>query len=206
MNDCPESLRVQDYLDGELVPGEREAFEAHLAGCALCESEVAVYRRVFATVTGLETWDPAEGFADRVLAEALPRHSRRWATVLAWSAAASVAVSVGVIAAAAMLPGPRAWTTGLFADATLSLAGSCVFLLKSINGGVLYVLDGIGVAGGLLTKLGSLARVLAASASQPAMAFTLWAALLTGVALLWWMRPREDRSVREDHHVGMLGL
>ena len=206
MTHCPESLHAQDYLDGELVPGERESFEAHLPGCAICEREVASYRRVFARVTELETWDPSEGFADRVLAEALPRHSRRWAAVLAWSAAASVAVSVGVIAAAAMLPGPRAWTTGLFADATLSLAGSCVFLLKSINGGVLYALDGIGAAGGLLTKLGSLARVLAMSASQPAMAFTLWAALLTGVALLWWMRPREDRSVREDHHVGMLGL
>ncbi len=206
MKHCPESIRAQDYLDGELVPAEREAFEAHLALCADCEREVAVFRLVLTRISALETWDPADGFADRVLAEALPRQSRRWAKVFAWGAAASVAVSVGVIAAAAMLPGPRAWSTGLFADATLSLAGSCVFLLKSINGGVLSVLDGLGAAGALLTKLGSLARVLAMSASQPAMAFTLWAALLTGVALLWWMRPREDRSVREDHHVGMLGL
>jgi hypothetical protein len=105
-----------------------------------------------------------------------------------------------------MLPGPRAWTTGLFADATRSLAGSCVFVLKSLNGGVLRTIDGLNASGALLAKLGSLARVLAISASQPAVAFTLWAALLAGVALLWWMRPREDRSVREDHHVGMLGL
>jgi anti-sigma factor RsiW len=206
MTHCPESHRAQDYLDGELVPAEHGAFEAHLAGCAICEREVAVYRRVFARVTSLETWEPGEGFAERVLAEALPQHSRRWAPVLAWGAAASVAVSMGAIAAAVMLPGPRAWTTGLFADATRSLAASCVFLLKSLNGGVLRVLEGFGASGALLARLGSLARVLAMSASQPAVAFTLWAALLAGVALLWWMRPREDRSVREDHHVGMLGL
>jgi hypothetical protein len=117
-----------------------------------------------------------------------------------------VAVSVGVIAVAVLLPGPQAWTTGLFADATLSLADSCVFVLKSINVGVLHALEGLGAAGALLSRFGSLARVLAISVSQPAVAFTLWAALLAGVALLWWMRPREDRSVREEHHVGMLAL
>ena len=206
MTHCPESLRVQDYLDGEFAPAEREAFEAHLAGCAICEREVAAYRRVFARMAALETWDPGEAFADRVLAEALPRHSHRWAPVLAWGAAASVAVSTLVIAAAVMLPGPRAWTTGLFADATRSLAASCVFVLKSLNGGVLHVLDGLGASGAVLARFSSLVRVLVISASQPAVAFTLWAALLAGVALLWWMRPREDRSVREEHHVGMLGL
>jgi anti-sigma factor RsiW len=206
MTHCPESFRAQDYLDGELVPAEREAFEAHLTGCAICERELAVYRRVFATVTSLETWEPSEGFADRVLAEVLPRHSRHWAPILAWGAAASVAISAGIIAAAVMLPGPRAWTTGLFADATRSLAGSCVFLLKSLNGGVLRALDGLSASGALLAKLASLGRVLVTSASHPAVAFTLWAALLAGGALLWWMRPREDRAVQEDHHVGMLGL
>jgi hypothetical protein len=206
MTHCPESIRVQDYLDGELVPAEREVFEAHLAGCAICGREVAGYRRVFAHVTSLETWDPGEGFVARVLAEALPRDGRRWVPVLAWGAVASVAVSAGVIAAAVMLPGPRAWTTGLFADAERSFAGSCVFLLKSLNGGVLRAIDGLNASGALFARLGSLARVLVITASQPAVAFTLWAALLAGVALLWWMRPREDRPVREDHHVGMLGL
>lgn len=206
MSHCPESFRAQDYLDGELVPAEREAFEAHLARCAICDREVAVYRRVFASMTAIETWDPGPAFTERVMAEVMPKRAGRWVPAVAWAAGGSLFATAATIAVATLLPGPRAWTLDLFADATRSLAGSFVFLLKSFNTGVLRALEGVGAWGGLLTRLGGFARTLVLSASHPAVAFTLWSALLVGGALLWWMRPREHRSTGEDRHVGLLGL
>src|SRR5690606_12865059 len=45
------------YLYGELAPGERRAFEAHLADCAPCRDEVAALR---ATRDDLLAWAPPE--------------------------------------------------------------------------------------------------------------------------------------------------
>jgi anti-sigma factor RsiW len=206
MTDCTQSSRAQDYLDGELVPQEIAAFEAHLAQCAACQAEVAAYRHVFTELAELETWDPGPQLAERVLAEVMPRHAPRWLPVMVWTSAASIAASFLAIGAGAFLPGPRAWLYNLLADATRALVSSFVFLLKSFNAGALRALDSLGASSAWLARLGSFAHALGVSISHPAVAFTLWAALLVGVALLWWMRPREDRTVREDHHVGLLGI
>ena len=206
MNHCPESVRAQDYLDGELVPAERAGFEAHLEGCAECARELAAYRRVFDRLATLETWEPASDLADRVMAEVMPRHPSRWLRPLAWSVGVSAAASLAAIGTAVFVPGPRAWMNGLVADAARSVVTSFVFLLKSFNDGALRAVDSLGESGAVMAHAASVLRVVLASASQPAVAFTLWAALLAGVALLWWMRPREDRAVREDHHVGILGF
>lgn len=206
MTRCPEAIRAQDYLDDELVPAERIAFEAHLATCAECAREVAVYRSVFTQLESLETWDPGPALAERVLAEVMPTHAGRWGRILAWGAGLSIASSFAAIAAAAFLPGPRAWTAGLAAEATHSLVGSVVFLFKSVNVGLLRACESLGASGPLLARLGTFLRALAASASQPVVAVTLWAAVFVGIALLWWMRPREDRATQEDRHVGLLGF
>jgi len=203
---CPESFRAQDYLDGELVPAERTAFEAHLAGCADCRREVAIYRAVLGEIAALETWDPGPELTERVLAEVLPARRTAWVPALAWGAAASVVASLGAIAAAVSLPAPRAWVSTLFAEATRSLVDSAVFVLKSINAGAVRAFDSVGASNALLARLSPLLRAIATSVSQPAVAATLWAALLAGVAVLWWMRPHEDRAREEDPHVGLLGL
>jgi len=204
---CPESFRAQDYLDGELVPAERSAFEAHLAGCADCQREVAIYRAVLAEIAALETWDPGPGLTERVLAEVLPARGTRWMPVLAWGAAASLVASLSAIAAAVFLPAPRAWISSLLAGAARSLVASSLFLLKSFSAGAARAFEGVGASGALLARLGAFARVIGTSLSQPAVAFTLWAALLAGIAVLWWMRPREDRAAaEEDQHVGLLSL
>jgi hypothetical protein len=206
MTHCPESIRAQDYLDGELVPAEREAFEAHLATCAICEGELAAYRRVFGVLAHLELWDPGPGLVDRVMAEVGPTPAARWVPVLAWATGGSIAASLAGIAVAAFLPGPRQWIGGLFAEATRSLATSFVFVLKSFSAGAVRAFDGLGAFGPLLARLVAFLHALAASASQPVVALTLWAALVAGVALLWWMRPREERVPQGDHHVGLLGF
>jgi anti-sigma factor RsiW len=38
---CPQTIEVGAYVLGALVPAEREAFEKHLANCAICRGEVA---------------------------------------------------------------------------------------------------------------------------------------------------------------------
>jgi anti-sigma factor RsiW len=38
---CTQTLEVGAYVLGALVPAEREAFERHLAECAICRDEVA---------------------------------------------------------------------------------------------------------------------------------------------------------------------
>ena len=206
MNHCPESHRSQDYLDDELVPAERLEFEAHLAGCETCAFEVASYRRVFDRLATLETWEPSPTLADRVLAEVMPRHPVRWLRPLAWTVGVSAAASLAALLSAVFMPGPRAWMNGLVAEAARSVVTSFVFVLKSCNAGALRALESLGASAAVAAHAGSVLRAVLASASQPAVAFTLWAALLAGVALLWWMRPREDRAAQEDHHVGMLGL
>lgn len=203
---CPESIRVQDYLDGELVPAERAEFEAHVAHCAACEQELAAFRRVFERLATLETWEPAPGLADRVLAEVMPHRPARWLRPLVWAAGGSVAASLAAIGAAVFVPGPRAWVARLVAEAAQSVVTSFVFVLKSFNAGALQALDSLGSSGALMTRVAAVLRALLATATQPAVAVTFWAAVLVGVALLWWMRPREDRAAREDHHVGLLSL
>ena len=47
MNRCPETIKVQDWLDGELAPAEAARFEAHLTACGECEAEALTFRVVF---------------------------------------------------------------------------------------------------------------------------------------------------------------
>lgn len=203
---CPESFRVQDFLDDELVPAEREAFEAHLAGCARCEMELAGYRRVFAHLEALEMWDPGPQLAERVLAEVMPRRAGRWVPVLAWTSGLSVVGSFAAIAISFVIPGPRTWMSGLLAEATQSVVSSLLFLLKSISAGAVSAFDGVRAFGPMLGRLGVVLRAMAASTSHPFVAIALWSALLVGVALLYWMRPKEHRSIEGDRHVGLLGF
>ena len=140
------------------------------------------------------------------MAEVMPRHPVRWLRPLAWGAGGAVAASVAAVLSAVFVPGPRAWMNGLVAEAAHSVVGSFVFVLKSFNAGVLRALESFGASASVVGHVASVLRLVAASAATPAVAFTLWAALLAGVAVLWWMRPREHRAVREDHHVGILGF
>src|SRR5262245_4734751 len=48
MTRCPETSRIQDWLDGELLPERAARLEAHVAGCAECRAEATAYRALFA--------------------------------------------------------------------------------------------------------------------------------------------------------------
>lgn len=205
MTTCPESRHVQDYLDGELVPAERSAFEAHVATCAACHRELAVYRIVFERMAAIETWDPGPAFTERVLAEAMPRHSR-WLPVLGWVAGGSLAASAAVITAGLLLPGPRAWIARLFAGVAHSFVASLLFALDSLNTATVKLVASVGATGAASVRLLALAHGLWRALAQPAVAISVWAAVIAVVALLWWMRPRESRAPEGETHVGLLGF
>ena len=59
---------VEALLDGALSPVERARVEEHLASCARCVAELAVWRGLFEGLQDLPTLAPREGFADRVVA------------------------------------------------------------------------------------------------------------------------------------------
>lgn len=51
--------RLSEYLDGELLTGERAALEQHLVGCPACRAALAELRRVVARAQALDDTPPA---------------------------------------------------------------------------------------------------------------------------------------------------
>ena len=205
MTPCPDFDVLQDFLDGELAPGQAHAIETHLAGCAHCAREVANFRLVFERLENLPLWEPSPSLVDRVLAEAMPAHPARWVKFAGWGYAASLVASLSGLAIALSNTTSRAWIAALAAHAAKSVVHSFLFVLQSVSEGVVNALAAAGSRGEWLRSLPALHAVLK-PLSQPIVLFTLWAALVVGVAVLWWMRPRHDRAERGSGHVGILGF
>ncbi|MCC6348891.1 MAG: zf-HC2 domain-containing protein [Candidatus Eisenbacteria bacterium] len=196
---------VQDYLDGELSHEQSRELEAHLADCAECARELASYRLVFERLEHLPLFDPGPGLVDRVLAEALPAHPARWVRLAGWAYGVSLAASLGGLALALAAPVSRAWLFTLTADAARSLVRAFLFVMQSLNTGLVHAVELVSTRGEWLRSLPALQAVLK-PLSQPVVLFTIWAALLVGVALLWWMRPQRGRTMGGSRHVGVLGF
>jgi len=202
MNRCRETRNVQDWLDGTLEPEAATRFEAHLAGCAECEGEVAAFRVVFAELRALPLLDPRPELFQRIMDEVLPHRAPHWVRVLGWTYAGAFAASAVAIGSAFVLPGPNAWLRGVIAAATRSLTGTGTFVLRSLS-------DGLARAGETVTGAGSAGRMLKlvwGALAHPAVMVTIVAAIAVCAGLLWWMRPRERRETGEIPHVGLLGL
>lgn len=205
MTRCPDPELLQDYLDGEVVPGQALAIESHLAGCADCAREVASLRFVFARLENLPLFEPSAQLVDRVLAEAMPAHPARWVKFAGWAYAASLVASLGGLLGATLNPTGRAWMGALSAEAANTVVRSFLFVLQSVNDGVVQFLAMAGSRGEWLRELPAV-HALVKPLSQPVLLFTVWAAVVAGVGLIWWMRPRRGRAVRGSRHVGVLGL
>jgi anti-sigma factor RsiW len=203
---CPQTDLIQDYLDDELVPAERLAFESHLGSCRACAAELAMYQGVFGRLETIETFDPGDAFTERVLAQVMPPAKVAWSNGLGLAYVSALGTSVALAVAAFVFPAPRTWATSLFAHAARALVNSFLFVLKSINEALMQVADAALAAGGLLSRVAPVLRALAGPLSQPAVVLSLVAALAVSAAVLWWMRPRETRAERGMSDVGLLGL
>jgi anti-sigma factor RsiW len=69
--DCKKfKARLHAYLDGELTPAEREAFDLHVLDCPVCRAEVEGYRGLGMLLGGLSVPKVPAGLAERILAAA----------------------------------------------------------------------------------------------------------------------------------------
>ena len=199
---CPETLKVQDFLDGELAAAEAARFAAHLAGCRECEAEVAAYRVVFNELRSVPLLDPRPELFERIMDQVLPHRMPRWVKVLGWAYGGAFAASLAAIASAFVLPAPSAWLHGVIAAGLRSLTSTGSFVLRTLSDGLART--GEALAGG--GSVGRMFRLLGSAFAHPTVLLTVIAALGVCAAVLWWMRPREERATEEIPHVGMLGL
>ena len=208
MNTCAESRQVQDFLDGSLDPAAAAAFRAHLAGCAPCAAELALYRRVFAVLAATPQWDPGPELTARVLARVLPSQVRRRRRLAAmgWGYAGSLAGLLAVVGVWAAQPGSRQALEALSGEASRRVLQTGVFVLNSLTHASMRFAEGWGLVAAVGERFSPVNRALSAVVSRPEVAFTLWAAALACLGLLWWMRPRPRPVTRGVRHVGVLGF
>jgi hypothetical protein len=63
--------RISDYIDGQLPDGERREIAAHLDACQACRAEVEAFQKTVDLVRSLPLVPAPEGFAERILQQAL---------------------------------------------------------------------------------------------------------------------------------------
>ena len=207
MKRCKESIRLQDFLDGELAPGEVVAFRAHLAGCPECAAELASFQSVIATLERVPLLVPSAGLTGRILEQVLPsRARRRRFALLGWGYAAAAAACIGAAALWALQPGRNALLETLSGQLSHRLLGAGLFVLNTLGASAVRLADGWGLLHATGEHLAPLTRALGAVLMEPGIAFTVWAAAAVCAALLWWMRPRSSATAREVRHVSVLGF
>lgn len=195
MNHCPDSARLQEWLDGELGDAEAARVEAHVEGCAACAADVEAFRLVFADLHALPLLEPSPELHTRIMDAVLPQRVPQWVRMLGWAYAASLVASAVLLVLAFLLPGPSDWMHGIVAAGMTAFARTGVFVMRSLTE--------------TLTQIGSaahLVRLCLGIVMQPIVLAVVAAAFATCAALFWWMRPRERREAREVTHVGLLGI
>ena len=207
MTRCAESLRIQDFLDGELGAGELADFRVHLATCPECAAELAAYRSVVAVLEGAPLLEPPAGLTVRILDRVLPsRARRRRLAALGWAYAAASLACVGGAVLWLLQPGRDAWLVRVSGQLSHRVLGAGLFVLNALGTSAVRLADGWGLLHAVGTRLAPVTRALGAVVAEPAVALAAWSAAAACVALLWWMRPRSSAAAREVHHVGVLGF
>ena len=74
----PTTERLEAYVEGLLVQGDRAVVESHLLGCPRCQLEVDEWLALFAALSDLPELTPSPNFADRVMAHVRISPRRAW--------------------------------------------------------------------------------------------------------------------------------
>lgn len=157
MMSCFSADRIYLYLEGELGPDDRRAFEEHLGSCPICRDALEERRPLHQAFTSLPPLEIPLGFARAVMA----RIPERTGTALS--------------RAAAFATGALALMAGLLALHFLlgkSLADTLIQAIRSLTGGF----------GGLLPLL---AKVLKSAALVLEILYELASALAGGLRILF---------------------
>ncbi len=207
MTTCPESERIQDFLDGVLPPGQALLVREHVGSCERCARDLALYRRVFLSLEKLPTWDPGPALTARVLDRVLPsRVRRRWVRTLGLGYATVLALSVAGMLSLVTHPASRALLESLSAGLSRRLAQAMMFGLNALSFTVLSFAGGERLLASVGERLAPIGRALAVLFSQPAVTVPLSIAVAACAVVLWWMRPRKAGAGRGGHHVSVLGF
>jgi hypothetical protein len=207
MNRCPESERIQPWLDGELSDEAARALAQHVAGCRRCTAERASFESLFASLRSARVRDPGPRLTERILDRVVPSRIRhRQVTVVGWCYTAVSAVTTFAFMSWIVRPETHVWLGRLVSAAYGRLIDTGLFALDAITVTALRVQHGLSlleVLGGWLVPV---ARALGLLATDPGVAASLWAAIATCALLLWWMRPRQVRIAGGGRHVGILAF
>jgi hypothetical protein len=63
----PTAEHLEEFVEGALPARERVVVELHLPGCPSCQGQVEELRSLFTALSTLTHFEPAEGFAERVM-------------------------------------------------------------------------------------------------------------------------------------------
>ena len=211
MNRCRESRHIQDYLDAELPAARSQAFQAHLETCVACASEVAAYRRMFASLDGslgdLALSDPGPSLTERILDRVLPSRLRqRWVTVIGWIYGGSSAIATFAVVSWITRPDTPVWLAQHYSEISLRVMQSVLFTFQVVTRSWFEMLQGWDFMGRLVGRVSPLARALARPLAEPKLGIIKAAAMLACVLVLWWMRPRPDEAREGVRNVSLLGF
>jgi len=207
---CAESERLQEYLDGELGAEDEARLSEHLATCAECAVELALYQRVFATLDATPMLEPSPELTERILHRVLPSQVRkRWLTAIGWGYGVSAAASVAAAVAALGTPMPRTAMALVGIDAAQRLAQATMFVVDSLAVAMVRLAGGWSLLHEFGEHLSPIFRVISSLLGRSGVDVTLALASVATGLLIVWLRPRDlnrVRAPREIEHAGLLAL
>ncbi|MEK7330511.1 MAG: anti-sigma factor, partial [Candidatus Eisenbacteria bacterium] len=134
MNRCPESERIEPWLDGELSGEAARAFERHLAGCTRCAAERKGYDSLYASLRVARVSDPGPALTERILDRVVPsRVRRRQVTLVGWCYTAVSAVTTFAFISWIVRPESHVWLGRLVSAAYSRLIDTGLFALDAIT-------------------------------------------------------------------------
>lgn len=211
MNRCREARHVQDYLEAELAPARATAFEEHLRTCVECASEVAGYRRMFASLeVSLDDFarlDLGPRLTERILDRVLPsRLRRRWVTAIGWLYGTSSAIATFAVVSWLARPSTPVWLAHNYSEISLRAMQSVLFAFQVVTRSWFDLLQGWDFMGRLIAIVSPIARALTRPLADPTLGGISAAAMVACVLLLWWMRPRPGEAREGVRNVSLLGF
>jgi len=203
---CPDTGRLQDFLEALLPEDDMERLAEHVADCPRCLAGQARFERLFDALEALPLESPSPALAERVLDQVLPaRRATRWARRIGIGYAAALVASLGTVAVLATQPSGRAFMAWITSAAPARLLDSVRFVLNVASFVALRLAGGWGLVSSTGARVSPFWRAVLAAVDTPLVQICFLVSALSCVAVLLWLRPRAARDGRGMPHVGLLG-